>query len=231
MNVSVASHQMEIEITITVAILPTLDTVNTRFHALASVNRTNGMKGHSLWCIWFKPLTRILEEEEFVFVTYTIIQSITSSEICSLHLTHPSAHTPGSVGSRHCGARGAVGGSVPCTRVSRGQFLPEPRFEPTTSGYKSNIRPRLPCIFVQISEGSQCKEQMESVFLIAPRILSEDCSEDLFCKRGTVSWRVHKKTFVERWSQTAAASQTVSKWFHNALWPFLLLCCQNTHMK
>ncbi len=33
----------------------------------------------------------------FLFVTYTIIQSITSSEICSLYLTHPSAHTPGAV--------------------------------------------------------------------------------------------------------------------------------------
>ncbi len=33
------------------------------------------------------------------------------------------------------------------SHLSRGQFLPEPRFEPTTSGYKSNalfIRPRLP---------------------------------------------------------------------------------------
>ncbi len=38
--------------------------------------------------------------------------------MCSLHLTHPSAHTTGAVGSRHCGARGAVGGSVPCSRVS-----------------------------------------------------------------------------------------------------------------
>ncbi len=34
--------------------------------------------------------------------------------MCSLHLTHPS----GAVGSRHCSARGAVGGSVPCPRVS-----------------------------------------------------------------------------------------------------------------
>ncbi len=54
----------------------------------------------------------------FLFVTYTIIQSITSSEICALHLTHPSAHTPGAVGSQRCGAWGAVGGSVPCSRVS-----------------------------------------------------------------------------------------------------------------
>ncbi len=53
-----------------------------------------------------------------LFVTYTIIQSITSSEMCSLHLTHPRAHTLGPVGSQHSGARGAVGGSVPCSRVS-----------------------------------------------------------------------------------------------------------------
>ncbi len=44
--------------------------------------------------------------------------------ICALHLTHPSAHThssehtPGAVGSQSCGARGAVGGLVPCSRVS-----------------------------------------------------------------------------------------------------------------
>ncbi len=53
-----------------------------------------------------------------LFVTYTIIQSIMRSEMCSLRLTHPSAHTPGAVGSRHCGARGAVGGSVPCSPES-----------------------------------------------------------------------------------------------------------------
>ncbi len=44
--------------------------------------------------------------------------------ICALHLTHPSVHThssehtPGAVGSQCCGARGAVGGSVPCSRDS-----------------------------------------------------------------------------------------------------------------
>ncbi len=30
--------------------------------------------------------------------------------MCSLHLTHPSAHTLGAVGSRLCSARGAVVG-------------------------------------------------------------------------------------------------------------------------
>ncbi len=55
------------------------------------------------------------EEEE---ITYTIIQRITSSEMCALHLTHPSAYTPEALGSQFCGARGAVGGLVPCSRVS-----------------------------------------------------------------------------------------------------------------
>ncbi len=91
------------------------------------------------------------KKKNCLFDTHTIIQSISSSEMCSLHLTHPSAHTPGAVGSRHCGAWGSFGGSVPLSRFkshfSRGQFLPEPRFEPITSGYKSDalsIRPRLP---------------------------------------------------------------------------------------
>ncbi len=42
-------------------------------------------------------------ESDELYLSHTIIQSI----MCSLHLTHPSAHTPG-----------AVGGSVPCSRVS-----------------------------------------------------------------------------------------------------------------
>ncbi len=62
--------------------------------------------------------------------------------MCSLHLTYPSAHTPGAVGSRRCGARGAVG--VQClaqgSHLSRGQVLPELRFEPTTYP----LEPRLP---------------------------------------------------------------------------------------
>ncbi len=70
-----------------------------------------------------------------LFVTYTIIHSIMRSEMCSLHLTHPS----GAVGSRHCGARGAVQQGVQClaqgSHLSRGHFLQELVFEPTTLGY------------------------------------------------------------------------------------------------
>ncbi len=64
------------------------------------------------------------------------IHIYTSSEICALHLTHPSAHTPGAVGSLAQGSH-----------LKRGQFLVEPRFEPTTLGYKSDalsIRLQMP---------------------------------------------------------------------------------------
>ncbi len=89
--------------------------------------------------------------------------------ICSLHLTHPSAHSQQwthtwSSGQPYCGARGAVGGSVPCSRVSPQSWYWRWRehllFTPPTDnpcrtwesnrqplGYKSNsltIRPRLP---------------------------------------------------------------------------------------
>ncbi len=84
--------------------------------------------------------------------------------ICPLHLTHPSAHTQQWTHTRSSGARGAVGGSVPCSRVSPQSWYWRWRehllFTPPTDnpcrtwesnlqplGYKSNsltIRPRLP---------------------------------------------------------------------------------------
>ncbi len=81
------------------------------------------------------------------YSSHTIIQSITSSEMCSLYLTHPSAHTLGVVGSQCCDARGAVGGSVPCSSVSRQSWTIPAGAEIRTSGNKSDalsIRPRLP---------------------------------------------------------------------------------------
>ncbi len=66
------------------------------------------------------------------FVTYAIIQSIINSEICSLHLTHPSTHTwsSGQPALRHPGSSWGFS--------ALRQFLPQPRFEPTTSDYKSD---------------------------------------------------------------------------------------------
>ncbi len=49
-------------------------------------------------------------------------------------------HTPGAVGSRRCSARGAVGGLVPCSRVSPQSWtIPaEIRTQVQDSGYKSD---------------------------------------------------------------------------------------------
>ncbi len=70
--------------------------------------------------------------------------------MCSLHLTHPSTHTHLEQWAADAAAPGEQLG-VRClpqgSHLSRGQFLPEPRFEPRTSGYQFNalsIRPRLP---------------------------------------------------------------------------------------
>ncbi len=49
--------------------------------------------------VWIT-ISRSLQYNTNTFVTYTITQSIMRSEMCSLHLTHPS----GAVGSRHCSA-------------------------------------------------------------------------------------------------------------------------------
>ncbi len=89
-----------------------------------------------------------------------------SSEHTHAH-THRE-HTPGAVGSQCCGARGAVGGSVPCSRshLSRGikggesavHSLPPPTYnscriwnsnsQPFDHESDSlNIRPRLPHLF------------------------------------------------------------------------------------
>ncbi len=100
--------------------------------------------------------------------------------ICPLHLTHPSAHSQQwthtrSSGQPYCGARGAVGGSVPCSRVSPQSWYWKWRehllFTPPTDnpcrtwesnlqplGYKSNsltIRPRLPRRRVSLNQGSE----------------------------------------------------------------------------
>ncbi len=68
---------------------------------------------------------------------------------CSLHLTHPKRICTWSSGQPLYGARGAVRGSVPCSRALQSQFLPARDSNLQTSGYRSDsltIRPRLPPI-------------------------------------------------------------------------------------
>ncbi len=65
--------------------------------------------------------------------------------MCSLHLTHPS----GAVGSRLCSARGAVGGLVPCSRVSP-QSWTLPAGAGTLTGVTSTPRRPQPCAFLSL---------------------------------------------------------------------------------
>ncbi len=82
-----------------------------------------------------------------LFVTYTIIQSIMRSEMCSLNLTHPSVHTPAavrfgallkgliSVRDNSCQSRD----SNPQPRVTNPMLYPlEPRLPRTVYYWRSN---------------------------------------------------------------------------------------------
>ncbi len=65
----------------------------------------------------------------------------------SLHLTHPKRIRTWSSGQPLYSARGAVRGSVPCSRALQSQFLPARDVNLQTSGYRPDsltIRPRLP---------------------------------------------------------------------------------------
>ncbi len=99
---------------------------------LTAVRRHNWLEWANAHIRWRLALWRgvLFTDEEDFFICH--IHNITSSEMCSLHVTHPSAHTLGAVGSQHW--------------QRPGSSLPKPRFEPTTSGYKSNAlstRPRM----------------------------------------------------------------------------------------
>ncbi len=72
-------------------------------------------------------------------------------------------------------------------------------------------------VFVQISEGSQRKEQVDRLFLMASQIVSEDCSDfGIFCfVNGAQCHGEFTKNHLLKdeavLDLTAAASQTVSK--------------------
>ncbi len=103
------------------------------------------------------------------------------SEICALHLTHPRAHThlkqwtanaavPGEQLGVRCLAQGshlsrgiAGGESTSLIHSPHRQFLPEPRFEPTTSGYKSDA----------LSLGHDCPEWMAKDSFLNQRRVTE----------------------------------------------------------
>ncbi len=129
---------------------------------------------------------------------------VTRTRICPLHLTHPSAHSQQwthtrSSGQPFCGARGAVGGSVPCSRVSPQSWYWRWRehllFTPPTDnpcltwesnlqplGYKSNsltIRPRLPNVMLYPQHCIQICIYFFCVLLTFPRQLLKWISKKL----------------------------------------------------
>ncbi len=90
--------------------------------------------------------------------------------MCSLHFTHPSAHTHLEQWAANSAAPGEQLG-VRCLaqgyHLSRGQFLPELRFEPTTLGYKCNalsIRATTAPIAISTSIFSSQKSLIHQVF-------------------------------------------------------------------
>ncbi len=74
-------------------------------------------------------------------MSHTQLYRITSSEMCSLHLIHPSAQHTWSSGQptlRRPGSSWGFGALLKGLTSVVNNSLPEPRFEPTTSGYKSD---------------------------------------------------------------------------------------------
>ncbi len=102
---------------------------------------------------------------DYFYLSHTQLyrEYITSSEMCSLHLTHPKWTHTRSSGQPCYSARGAVGGSVPCSRTPQSWYwrriLPPTNnpcrtwdSNPQPSAYKSDslsIRPRLPPTIIQ----------------------------------------------------------------------------------
>ncbi len=93
---------------------------------------------------WDYNLIIIIKLRWVLFVTYTIIQSINSSEMRPLHLTHPSAHTWSS-GQPTLRCPGSSGGSVPCCWSRDSNRQPQ-----VTSPTLYPLEPRLPHVIKRV---------------------------------------------------------------------------------
>ncbi len=158
------------------------------------------------------------------------------SEMCSLHLTHPS----GAVGSRHCGARGAVGGSVPCSRVSPQSWTSRQsrdlNSQPwVTSGFKSNalsIRPRLPLHttvwLLHTRDSLTVTHKHTTVWLLHTRGVSDCYTQTHYSvtvtHKHTTAWLLHTNNYsvtVTHTRQSYCYKQTTTVWLlhtHETVW-------------
>ncbi len=85
------------------------------------------------------------------------------------------------------------------SHLSRGQFLPEPRFEPTTSGYKSNalsIRPWLPralCLYRAEVLNSSPRAPPLCIFCMSLLVNTPD-SDNQLVRSALRAWTVFRLT-------------------------------------
>ncbi len=127
-------------------------------------------------------------EEYFLFVTYTLIQNITSSEICALHLTHLSVHTPGAEGSQ-CWCPGTSWGfgallkgltSVVDNSCRSGDSNPQPRVTSPTL-YPLEQRFSIPVLKPPRSAYFACLSLLthliQIISLLEVRFMHELCSD------------------------------------------------------
>ncbi len=122
----------------------------------------------------------------------------------SLHLTHPKRIRTIRSGHPSYGTRGAVRGSVPCSRALQSwywiQFLPARVSNPRTLGYKPDsltIRPRLPHCFNKHKAFNSQKKLKKS----SDRVYTSDCpSGHLALHTETLlSWFILPKVPVLHW--------------------------------
>ncbi len=99
--------------------------------------------------------------------------------MCALHLTHPSTHLEQWAVGEQSGVRCLAQGS----HLSRGQLLPEPRFETTTSGYKSDaLSTRLSVFCRGPPDPTLTGDKALSVFCTGPDpTLTGDKALSVFC--------------------------------------------------
>ncbi len=113
--------------------------------------------------------------------------------------------------TRQCGTRGAVGGSVPCSTVSP-QFLPEPRFEPTTLGYKSNAL-SIRATTAPFGSVGRCQILLENEISIFKKLVSRRKHEVL--QIFLVNWCSDVAFQKTQWTNTSRCHCTPN---HHRLW-------------
>ncbi len=100
--------------------------------------------------------------------------------MCFLHLTHPSAHTPGAVGSRHCGM-----GDVLMMCVSAGKSEGEIAWSASVRGQKA----KRGVLAIYVFGLSSCMWGAENWLLIDLVLFLKNVTKSSAVKEGWGWWR------------------------------------------